>query len=118
MFRPVFSNQVEIEPFKLDKVIFQEKDDLIETGKIVSFKNELSAKDYGLKVGDIIFFEGWGCTQTEVDPEGKKHWVVLLDEKIVKGVYEPSKNIPFENIDQLPISTIYRHEYGVDFKNE
>lgn len=85
MFKPI-GYKVEIEPYKVDKVIFQEKDSLIEVGKVITLPENTT--NINVKIGDILFFEGWGCTQTEEDPDGNKHWIVSLDEKVIKGIYE------------------------------
>lgn len=83
MFK-VPANKVEIEPLKLDKIISQEKDSLIEAGKVLQVGEGVTY----VKEGDQIYFEGWGCTQTPPDPEGKTHWVLWMNEKVILGKYE------------------------------
>jgi co-chaperonin GroES (HSP10) len=85
MFKPL-GNTFEIEPLKIDKVIFQEKDSLIEAGKVIALGHAYDQTiSGGVNIGDIIYFQGWGCNQTPLDPEGKTHWVVTNDEKIIQG---------------------------------
>ncbi len=85
MFKPAY-NYIEIEPFKVDKVIFQEKDSLVESGRILRIGE--SCMNYSYKVGDILYFQGYGCIQSEPDLEGNRHWVVMMDRNVILGAYE------------------------------
>ena len=90
MFK-VHPKKIEIEPLKVDTIIDREKDKLIEAGKVIQigdYVNDFINPESNINIGDILYFEGWGCTQTPPDPEGKTHWVVWVDEKVILGKYE------------------------------
>lgn len=78
-------NKVEIEPIEDSKIIDRgDRRVFREGGKVISVGEDVTY----VKPGDFLYFEDWGCTQTTPDPEGKTHWIVWVDEKVILGKYE------------------------------
>lgn len=83
MFIPA-PGKVVVEPHE-NKNIIERGDIKIyrESGKVLAVGEGVTF----VKNGDILFFEDYGCVQTQVDPDGKTYWIVWMDEKIVLGKY-------------------------------
>ena len=84
-FRPFSTYYCEIKPLEKSKVILSEDKDYIDAGEIIGLP-EIDT-GYKIKVGDIIFFEAYGCYITTDEVDGQKHYLVPIDSKIIKGVY-------------------------------
>lgn len=74
-----FYNKIEVKPFKKESVIVQADESLIEVGEVVAIGERVTF----VKVGDIIYFDSWGCTKT--DYNGEVHYVVPEDSNIILG---------------------------------
>lgn len=83
-FKPFTGNHVEIKPIE-KKGVIQQENNYINAGEIVTLSN--SDSGFGLKIGDIIFFESYGCYQTTDQVDGQIHYIVTLDKDIVKAIY-------------------------------
>lgn len=82
MFRPAW-NKIEVKPLSKDSVIIDDKQDLVELGEIISLGTE-GGKDF-YKIGDILAFEGWGCTK--ISYKGVDRWVVADDKSVILGKF-------------------------------
>lgn len=82
MFTPAF-NRIEVKPLKKTGIISDFKEELVELGEIVSLGRDVSIDVF--KIGDILAFEGWGCTK--ITYNGEEKWVVSTNENVILGVY-------------------------------
>ena len=81
-FRP-FEFNYEIKPVE-KKGIIQQDNNFIEAGEVITLPKVHSNR---LKVGDVIFFESYGCYKTTDQVDGTIHYVVVDDYNIIKGIY-------------------------------
>lgn len=75
--------KVEIKPHKKERIILAQDENLIEAGEVISVGDQVTF----LKVGDIVFFDGWGCSKTP-DVNGIIHYVLSVNEDVILGKYE------------------------------
>lgn len=85
MFIPP-SSRIEVRPLDKDSVIIDDKQELVELGEIVSisFSCRLITL-FRYSIGDIIAFEGWGCTKITYNGEDK--WVVSTNKNVILGKF-------------------------------
>lgn len=83
MFIPAPS-RIEVKPLKKIGVIMDTKDQLVEMGEVVSLGK--GCEGFFLKIGDIVAFEGWGCTK--ITYKGEDKWLVKADPDVVLGKYD------------------------------
>ncbi len=85
MFIPS-ANRIEVKPLSKDSVILDDKQELVELGEIVSitFIGKLLTL-FHYQVGDILAFEGWGCTK--ITYKGEDRWVVSTDKNVILGKF-------------------------------
>jgi len=75
-----YKDKIEVDPFKATKIIKSEEVSLIEMGKVVAVGSDVTF----VKVGDILYFDSWGCSKTpEVD--GKRHYLVAELSSVILG---------------------------------
>ncbi len=103
MFTPA-SSRIEVRPLGKDSVIIDDKQELVELGEIVSIgknadnyqavvrhyptgRNSMSESypESFYEVGDILAFEGWGCTK--ITYKGEDRWVVSTDKNVILGKF-------------------------------
>lgn len=92
MFIPA-SNRIEVKPLGKESVIIDDKQELVELGEIVFIgrgcndwlPNTPNAKDNYFQIGDILAFEGWGCTK--ISYKGEDRWVVSTDKNVILGKF-------------------------------
>lgn len=79
MFRP-YKNRIEIKPYKADSILPEEDRPIIECGEVVSVGEGVD----GIKIGDIIFFDQYGCTKT-CEKDGIIHYTVYVSDATILG---------------------------------
>ncbi len=86
MFVPAY-DRVEVKPLGKESVIIDDKQELVELGEIVSVGNiHLDSSNYQFyNIGDILAFEGWGCTK--IIYKGEDRWVVSTDKNVILGKF-------------------------------
>lgn len=76
-----FTGQVEISLLQKGNVIVGEEKSLLEAGEVIAVGEGVTF----LKVGDIVHFEAFGCSKTTKDIDGVEHYVVLVNENVIRG---------------------------------
>lgn len=86
--------RIEVKPLGRDSVIIDDKQELVELGEIVSIGREANytipdmergGQKYFYVQGDILAFEGWGCTK--ISYKGEDRWVVSADKNVILGKF-------------------------------
>jgi len=84
-FIPYF-DKIQVMPFKQDSIIMSQDENLIEAGEVVAIGEQVTF----VKVGDIVYFDSWGCSKTpEID--GVRHYVVPEKSELILGKNESSQ---------------------------
>lgn len=79
-FRPSL-NRIEVKPTGSKTLIETGKESFVESGEIVSINGPID-----LNIGDIVYFESYGCVKTAPDSTGKIHYIINLTQDIIIGL--------------------------------
>lgn len=78
-----YYDKIQVKPFTQDSIILSQEETLIEAGEVVAIGSQVGF----VKVGDIIYFDAWGCSKTpEID--GERHYVVPEKSQLILGKSE------------------------------
>lgn len=82
IFIPHYS-KIHFEPIKKGSIIADDKESVIEAGKVISVGEHVMF----VKPGDTVFFLNYGAEQTpEID--GESYWTVACDDRFIMGKIE------------------------------
>ncbi len=91
MFTPA-PDRIEVKPLAKKGVTMDTKDQLVELGEIVSIGSNCntnsdfrSERGFIFNIGEILAFEGWGCTK--ISHNGEEKWLVKNDSNVILGKY-------------------------------
>lgn len=82
MFKP-FTGRVQFEPLKQESIIANDRDSLVESGKVIAVGNNIDA-NFPVKEGDTIYFLAHWAEEAK-DVEGNSYWTVAWNEKAIMG---------------------------------
>lgn len=76
-----YYDKIVVEPIKQKTVIVSDSGNLQEKGKVIAVGE---CVDF-VKVGDIIYFDAWGCGKTSPTEDGVEYYVVSDDSRVILG---------------------------------
>lgn len=79
-----YRDKIEIKPLEKEEPFSYDEKKYHEAGTVVAVGEDVT----DVKVGDTIFFLGYGCWET-IEFEGEKHWVVPQRTEFILGTYTP-----------------------------
>lgn len=82
MFIPYY-DKIEVIPLKKDAMLLTPDQNKEERGEVVSIGRDVKF----VKVGDILYFSSWGCTETQ-EVDGVKRYIIPEASEFILGKEE------------------------------
>ncbi len=74
-----YKNRIVVKPFKSESLLADD-DRIIEIGEVLAVGEGVE----WLKVGDVVYFDSYGCTKT-AERNGEVYYTVLVSEETILG---------------------------------